>query len=531
MHIRSVPAGKTRVAAALGAVLALTLTACGGGSEPGDTTASDTTTSAAPEGPARDSLTVGVPLLPVGIDPITYNDSRTQMVYKLVNESLYRYTGPDEVTPLLAADLPEISEDGTTWTIPLKEGITFTNGDAFDAEDVVYTFETILNPDNGSYNRSALVALESVKAIDAQTVELKLAHAFSPLMYQLTRLTMITSSIEYKPSETYVETLVGTGPYKISEIVRGQEIILEANEDFREEGVPNIPKIVVKAFPDVNSQLTALKNDQIQIIPQVSHAAVDTIKGFANVYQSDADLVATRFWLWPNLKGGIMTDEKVRKAVTIAIDRGKVVANTLRGNGYPISTLPSAREGALFYSELAQAYGTDSQIEEAKALLEEAGVAGQKLHLVVPTNAGIPEVADSIQEQLEAIGFQLEREDLTQAAALDRLFNGNYDLYLNGNTSSAGHSGLDNTFCLYRAGATCNLNGVDDPELTELTMEAVQATDDEVDDVVARLRQRQLEYVPDMPIAVGYDMTALAKDLEGFEMFNFGDYTGFAYIK
>ena len=509
---------KARVALALGATVALALSACGG-STPGDTKTA-----------AKDRITVGVPTLPIGLDPITYNDSATQMVYKLVNESLYRYTGPNEISPLLADGMPEISADKKTYTIRLKKGVTFTNGDAFDAEDVAFTFQTILNPTNGSYHRSSLTVIKAVSAVDPQTVKVELNHPYSPFMYQLTRVSMVTSTVAYKASDTYATTLIGTGPYKVAKLVRGQEIVLEANDTFREKGIPNIPQVVVKAFPDANSRLTALKTDQVQVLPQVSPAAVSTVEKFANIYRSDSDLVASRFWFWPNQKGGMMTDQRVRKAITIAIDRGRVVETSLRGYGYPISTLPSAREGAVFFNPDAQAWGKEPQIEEAKKLVAEAGVAGKKLHIVVPTtNATVAAVVDSVQQQLEAIGFKIEREDLAQAAALDRLFNGNYDLYANANTASTGESGLDATFGLYRIGAAINLNGVADKELDQLATEAVQTND--LDNVLERMRKRQLAYIPDMPIAIGLDLTGLSKNLDGFKINAFGDYYELAYVK
>ncbi|WP_244929207.1 ABC transporter substrate-binding protein [Nocardioides sp. W7] len=520
---RSSQAGRPRLraAVALSAVLAFGLGACGSDS---DAAGGDKT----PE-----ELVVGLSALPIGVDPVQYNDSETQMVYRLVNEPLFRYTGPGEISPLLAEKMPEVSEDGKTWTIQLKKGVEFTNGDPFNADDVIHTFETILDTDNGSYNRSALVALDKVEAVDEHTIKLTLSYAFSPLLYQLTRLAIVSDTIPYEQGKTYATTLVGTGPYKLDSVKRGQEIKLVANENFREEGVPTIPAIMVKAYPDSNSQLTALKTGEVHVLPQVQPAAVDTIKKFATIHQSDSKLVSTRFWFWPNQGDGLMKDQNLRKAVTLAIDRGRVVDNTLRGYGVPISTIPSAYDdGDLFMSPLAQAYGRDAQIDEAKKLVEAAGATGKELHMVVPDGPTIPAVADSVQQQLEEVGFKVKREDLTQAAALDRIFNNNYDLYLNGNTSAAEDSGLDGAFGLYGIGGAYNLNGVNDKELDKLVRESVEAlTPEAAVDVVEKMRQRQLEYVPDMPIAIGYDLTALAKGLDGFEINNFGDFYGFAYMK
>jgi len=236
-----------------------------------------------------------------GFDPQASNDLYSTYVNREIFDSLYRYdylARPYKVVPNTAAALPQVSADGITWTIKLKPGLYFSDDPAFKgkkreltAADYVYSFKRLIDPALRSNNaqilddrlvgaKEAIAAarktgkfnydapLEGAQAIDRYTLRLKLNFPAYDLLPDLTSAATGAVASEIvsayaDPSGWVMEHPVGTGPYYLKSWRRGQQIVLEANPNFRDMRFPD------SAQPDDQALLAKMKGKKLPICGRV----------------------------------------------------------------------------------------------------------------------------------------------------------------------------------------------------------------------------------------------------------------------
>ena len=184
---------RTRAGLAMLATLGVvTLAACGGGSDKSSDGASSTSIT---------DLVVDVGQEPDSLDPFYRNTAEAQRFYRLVYSSILKWNEDGTVAPDLAADLPEVSEDGLTWTIKLKPGVTFHDGTPLTADDVVFSYETAVDAKNGAVWLSALSYMESIDAVDDTTVVLKLSERYAYMSSRLAMIPIISDETKYATND------------------------------------------------------------------------------------------------------------------------------------------------------------------------------------------------------------------------------------------------------------------------------------------------------------------------------------------
>jgi peptide/nickel transport system substrate-binding protein len=152
-------------------------------------------------------------------------------------DGLIRHDATLKVVPALAAEQPAVAADGRSWTVRLRQGVSFHDGSAFDADDVVATYRAVLNPVFASTIRSDYPMLTGVEKIDASTVRFKLAYPYAPFTNRL-NLGIIPAEALATPAplegSPFNSAPIGTGPYKFVEWRKGATMSLAANEDYFE---------------------------------------------------------------------------------------------------------------------------------------------------------------------------------------------------------------------------------------------------------------------------------------------------------
>jgi len=478
--------------------------------------ASSTTTKAA--APAAATLTVLIHADPIALDPIKYNAGSIERPYRQVVETLYEWTIDKKIVPLLAASLPTVSSDQLTYTIPLRSGISFHNGKAFDAGDVVFTYEQCMNPKNSSIWLPNLGKVKSVTAKDAHTVVVELSEVFTPILSAMALIPIVPSNVPYN-DKTYARSLIGTGPFVFDRWDQGVGIYFSKNPKYWQTGYPKADKLVFKVESSDATQIAELVGGTAQMMAKVAAKDVDVIKSRGGkVFVLEKSSIID--YMYPNVQKGHWTaDVNARLAVAWAIDRAQVLQTVFNGIGVPESTLP--QKGAEYYDDaLGQYFGSKPDVAKAKAYVAKAGGAPSKpLQLVVLGGPVTTPTAPIVQENLAAIGVKSTISDLGEEPALAKLFAQDFDLFLLEVTAqqSTGFGSYIAYLAVY-PGAFANFNKFNDPTMTALASKAVSVTSDaEKAAAWKAVQQEWVKQVPQVQICTSHYIEGGSKSLTGYQ--------------
>ena len=371
-----------------------------------------------PEGGAAESkvLEVGATGEPAGMDMITVDGAGTPFVLLYnVYETLVKLDNNREVQPLLAKAW-EITEDRLTYTFTLDGSAKFADGSPVNAEAVAKSFQRILDGDARGQVLADFESVESVTAVEDDTVEIKLTAPANHFLISLST----PSGIVVNPSADVAslnQTPAGSGPYQLGAWEPGSKITLERNENYWATQ-PHFDVVNFHYYADPNAMNSAMRSGQLDIIsnltvPQQIGEFSDESKYKVLEGNTDGEVVLSY-----NHENEFLKVPEVRQAINHAIDRQAVVDAAWGGKGELIGSMVPVREP--WYEDLSDVYPHDP--EKAKQLLTAAGVSNVKLRLRVPNLPYAPPAARSIQAQLKEVGITVEIEELEFARWLDLVF-------------------------------------------------------------------------------------------------------------
>lgn len=307
-----------------------------------------------------------------------FNTNRTGIWFSRMvwDQLIYREPKTFEYKPLLAESWEQTSP--TTWRFKLREGVTFHNGEPFDADDVVFTMDFISNPDSGVKVQRNVNWIDRAEKIDQYTVDLHSKEPF-PQAFEF-----LSGPITIYPNEYYAEVgpegmhkaPIGTGPMKVVSIKTAEEYVFERNEDYTwgsPKGAAAVSSMVVREIGDVQTQIAELLAGGIDITADITADHVEQIGGVPGFTALQAGTMRTGYIGFDAVGRGDFeptTKLAVRKAMAHAIDREALVANLIRGDAGVIHTPCFPTQ---FGCDAAAAVKWDYDPEKAKALLAEAG--------------------------------------------------------------------------------------------------------------------------------------------------------------
>lgn len=289
--------------------------------------------------------------------------------------------------------------DATVWTLTLREGVTFHDGSAFDADDVVYTLNRILDPATDSPVRSAIRMITSVEAVSPTEVRLSLDTPFADLPLQLMdyRLRMIPEG----SGDTIAQTGIGTGPFRLVSFDSHGITRLEANMDYF-LGAPGVAQMEIIGIADAQARLQALLGGQID----TERVTAQQLPMFQNNPRLRVDEVATGNWRGIVFRTDVepFNDPRVRMALRLAADREELVQLVLGGFGVVSCDSPVGPSDQ-YRAEMTCPQDTDS----ARALLVEAGFPdGIDLDVYVSTiESTWPAMVEAYQAQAAEAGIRV----------------------------------------------------------------------------------------------------------------------------
>jgi len=463
------------------------------------------------------TLTVLIDVDPIALDPIKYNASTIERCYRPVVESLYEWTRDKTIVPLLASGMPQISTDGLTYTVPLRSDVTFHNGKAFGSDDVVYTYQQVMNPSNGSIWLPNLGKVKTVTATDPTTVTITLTEPFTPLLSAMALIPIVPSNIPYNTT-AYARTVVGTGPFKFVSWQQGVALTYVKNDSYWDTSLPKSDKLVLSIVPDAETRIADLVGGTGQIMDNVQPKYVSLLKSKGMVVDVE-NQSSTIDYMYPNVLPGHWTaNVNARLALAWAINRQEILNQVFDGLGVPESTLPM--DGAQYYDPTVGRYfGSAPDLTKAKQYLQMAGGPPSKpLDLVILEDEVATPTAPIVQQNLEAIGVPVNLISLAETPALARLFSLQYDLFLLDVTAqqSTGYG----SYIAYLAvfpGAFANFNKFNDPTMTQLVSTAVSVQGDAAQAAAWKAVQEYwVKVVPQIMFVTGRYVEAVRPNVSGY---------------
>ena len=331
--------------------------------------------------PGRTTLIVALASAPTSLDPADHRDRNSETVLRNMFDGLVTRDTGSGVHLELAEEMNWV--DDTTLEVKIREGVTFHNGEALTAEDVVFTFERIINenaieyPEPHTSPRKGLIApLESVEMVDDYTVRMHFTGVWPPAMQLLVHQQIVPKDyLEEVGTEGFIAHPIGTGPFKFVEGQLDDQIVMERFDDYW-GGAPDlepadlacVERVIFRVIPEASTRAAALLAGEVDIIQNVPSELVDTLDQTPGV---DVKTAASTepIWLQLNVSDPLFEDVNVRHALNYAVDKDLLIEAIYGGRAVPLPGPLSPFNN--YVNEDLEPYPYDPDM--ALALLEEAG--------------------------------------------------------------------------------------------------------------------------------------------------------------
>lgn len=352
------------------------------------------------------TLTIAQAQDPQSWDPIDTFFLAWGMVGSSIFDGLVHRDLNMQIGPGLATSWEWIGENDDRLRFYLREGVSFHNGESFDAAAVKFTFDRLLGDEGAAGPQQAnYTSVDRVEIVDDYTVDLVLGTPDPVLITKLAgygAMIVPPGYVTDNEPEVFNRMPVGTGPFKVVEYVPDDHLTLEANADYF-RGAPQVERVIFRFISEPSTRVAELQAGRVDIVQGVPISlagSVERAAGARIVAVGSPTVSSLRY----NHCLAPTDDVRVRQALAHAIDREGIIEAILEGYGTAITSFQSSMSFG-FDPEL-EAYAYDP--ERATALLAEAGVApGSTVQIdFIGTDAIFREVAQAVASMLEAIGLQ-----------------------------------------------------------------------------------------------------------------------------
>jgi peptide/nickel transport system substrate-binding protein len=321
-----------------------------------------------------------------------------------LNEPLIGF-GPDaHLVPILAEELTP-SADATSWVVRVRPGVTFHNGKALTADDVIYSLRRIVNPKAPLPGAAPIAAVDTagMKKLDSRTVRIPCHTPYAILDQTLANYYYNIVPVGYNPKAP-----VGTGPFKYVSFTPGQQSIFDRYDSYWRSGEPYVDRAVITDFADETSQLNALTSNQADMVNQLSSAAGRTLQA------SGSQVVISNGGGWVPFTMRVdlppFNDGRVRQAMRLLVNRPQMLDAVFGGHG-TVGNDVFSRYDPSYDASLAQRHYDPAQ---AKSLLKAAGHENLHVELVsAPIAQGASGCAQVLVQQAKAGGVSISLRQVT----------------------------------------------------------------------------------------------------------------------
>ena len=465
------------------------------------------TAAEAPAAPkAGGSITIAISQdLDQSLDPLVSTSAGKREIFFNIFEGLVKAAPDGSFVPALAESY-EISDDATTFTFKLRDGVKFHNGSSLTAEDVVYTLDRCRGTETGVPLLPVYSEMESVSATDDKTVVIKLN---KPDIEYLAYLNTAIIPHDYADQDIFP---IGTGPYKFKSRTVQENIVLEKFADYW--GEPGyLDEVTFRIIENTDALVMALRSGSVDLSVHRVASDVQDLGDEYELLESPTNLIQA---LYLNNDVEPLNDLRVRQALNYAVNVEDVMLIVNDGFGTAIGSSIYPAFGKYFMPELAEAYPYDP--EKAKELLSEAGYPdGFSLTITAPSNYVIHvNTAQVIAEQLKAVGIDAKINLVEWATWLSEVYQGrNFEATV---------VGFDASFLTARAllerwlsDNSKNMINFNDPEYDRVLKEAFAATNEEEQTALYKQAEKMLsDDAANVYLMDPNDLTVISKKLDGY---------------
>ena len=462
------------------------------------------------EEPPEGRLVVAISSEPDRFDPYFTTASPAFKILENVYDTLVEPSPVEqEMEPALATDW-EFDDEGTTWTFELRDDVVWHNGRDFTADDVVFSFERMIDPDEGSLRVERLEMIESVEALDDATVQFNLSR---PTPNFLDRIGGF-KGLAIMPEEIVEEGVaddepVGTGPFRFVSYEPGVNVLLEVNPDYWGEG-PYVDELEFRFIPEGTVAMTSLRTGAVHWTDNIPAVEIEEVLADPDL---EADSVPSiDYWYYTvNFDREPFDDIRVRQALAFGFDREAVTQAAMFEAATPNQT--AIPEDSPWHLDFAP---FEHDPDRAMELLEEAGADDLEIDLMVTDEfEETITAAETLESFWNEIGVDVSIRVLDFSAWLDEQGGGNFDAFL------LGWLGNNDPEDFYHHQHVCdgqfNFHGYCNEEVDELLFEARQEMDedrrkelyDEAQQIIVEEASYTYLYNPDI-------VAAWAPELSGF---------------
>ncbi len=361
-------------------------------------------------------ITVGIAQdLDDSLDPHQTVAAGTREVLFNIFEGLVKPNSDGEMIPAVAEKYT-LSEDGTTYTFTLREGVKFHNGQTVTAEDVVYSINRCAAVPEGQEKPlvAAFSAVKSVEALDEKTVAVTIAQR------DLEFISYMTAAIIPADYENQATAPVGTGPFRFVSRTPQQDFVMERFEDYW--GAPAwLDKVTYKICENADALVMNLNGGSIDLCAHLTSAQASQLNQSFQVLEGTMNLVQA---IYLNNQAKPFDNQLVRQALCYAIDRQGIMDMVADGHGTAVGSSIYPAFTKYFLPELVDKYPHD--MAKAKELLAQAGYPdGFDMTISVPNNyQPHMDTAEVVAEQLREAGINVTIQPVEWSTWLDTIYNG-----------------------------------------------------------------------------------------------------------
>ncbi len=378
------------------------------------------------------TLRVGLAEDPDVLDPTLARTFVGRIVFSALCDKLLEIDEKLAITPQLATSY-EWSADSKALTLKLRPGVTFHDGEKFDAAAVKFNIERHKTM-AGSNRRGELAPVSSVDMVDAMTVRLNLNAPFSPLLAQLADRAgmMVSPKAAQAAGDKFGTKPVCSGPFKFVERVAQDRIVFERYANYWNKEAVHFDKVVYTPIPDATVRLANLKSGQLDFIERVASSDVEKL-------QTDKKFKVARITeigyqgITINIgksdqakKNPLGSDPRVREAFELSLDR-QGLAQVVMDNEATVGNQWVAPTNSYYVKNSPV---PKRNIERAKALLKEAGIPRPSFTLVTPTTSDSQRLALVVQAMTREAGFDVKIQAAEFATSLNMADKGDFEAYV-----------------------------------------------------------------------------------------------------
>ena len=378
------------------------------------------------------TLRIGLAEDPDVLDPTLARTFVGRIVFAGLCDKLVDIDKDLKIVPQLATSW-EWSKDQKALTMKIRQGVSFHDGEKLDAEAVKFNIERHKTM-QGSNRRGELAPVTSVDVLDPYTVRLNLSTPFSPLLAQLADRAgmMVSPKAARAAGEKFASHPVCAGPFKFVDRVAQGRITLERFPNYWDKGAIHFDKVTYEPIVDPTVRLANLRSGQLDFIERVNPSDMPALKGDAKIKVAKVVEIGYQ-GITINIgksdesqKTALGKDARVREALELSLDREAIVQVAMDGEAVPGNQWVAP--GNAWYVKSEPLPKRD--VNRARALLKEAGVANPSFTLLTATTADAQRVAQVVQSMAKEAGFDVKIQLTEFATSLNLADKGQYEAYV-----------------------------------------------------------------------------------------------------